>query len=51
VWANGRPAVLLRGHRVLVLRVEGDRVAEIAAYADPAVIAAFASAGPANGGQ
>ena len=43
-WANGRPAVLLRGHRVLVLRVEGDRIAEIAAYKDPAVIAAFEGA-------
>jgi RNA polymerase sigma-70 factor (ECF subfamily) len=43
-WANGRPAVLLRGHRVLVLRVEGDRIAEIAAYKDPAVIEAFEGA-------
>jgi RNA polymerase sigma-70 factor (ECF subfamily) len=41
VWANGRPAVLLRGHRLLVLRVVDDRVAEIDVYADPAVLAAF----------
>lgn len=43
VWANGRPAVLLGGHRLLVLHLVGDRIAEIAAYADPAVIAAFES--------
>jgi RNA polymerase sigma-70 factor (ECF subfamily) len=41
VWANGRPAVLLRGHRLLVLRVADGRVAEIDVYADPAVLAAF----------
>jgi len=41
VWANGRPAVLLRGHRLLVLRVVDDRVAAIDVYADPAVLAAF----------
>ena len=40
-WANGRPAVLLRGHRVLVLRVVDGRIAEIEAYADPAIVAAF----------
>lgn len=43
VWANGRPAVLLRGHRLLVLRVADGRVAEIDVYADPAVLAAFES--------
>jgi RNA polymerase sigma-70 factor, ECF subfamily len=40
-WANGRPAVLLRDHRLLVLRVEGDRIAEVQAYKDPAILAAF----------
>ncbi|WP_028057652.1 sigma-70 family RNA polymerase sigma factor [Candidatus Solirubrobacter pratensis] len=40
-WANGRPAVILRGHRLLVLDVEGDRIAAIHAYRDPAVLAAF----------
>jgi RNA polymerase sigma-70 factor (ECF subfamily) len=40
-WANGRPAVLLRGHRLLVLDIAGDRIAAIHAYADPAVLAAF----------
>jgi RNA polymerase sigma-70 factor (ECF subfamily) len=41
VWANGRPAVLLRGHRLLVLRVVDGLVAAIDVYADPAVLAAF----------
>jgi len=44
VWANGRPAVLLRGHRLLVLHVDGDRIAEIEVHADPAVLAAFEGA-------
>src|SRR5262249_2928459 len=30
-WANGRPAVVLGGHRVLVLRIEDGAIAEIAA--------------------
>jgi RNA polymerase sigma-70 factor (ECF subfamily) len=42
VWANGRPAVLLRGHRLLILHVDGDRIGEIEVHADPAVLAAFA---------
>ncbi len=41
-WANGRPAVLLRGHRLLVLDVSDGAIATIHAYADPAVLAAFA---------
>jgi RNA polymerase sigma-70 factor (ECF subfamily) len=46
VWANGRPAVALREpsgepHRVVVLDVAGDRIAGLAAYADPAVLRAF----------
>jgi RNA polymerase sigma-70 factor, ECF subfamily len=40
-WANGRPAVLLRDHRLLVLDVEGDRIAAVHAYRDPAILAAF----------
>src|SRR3954470_28857 len=44
VWANGRPAVLLRGHRLLVLHVDGDRIGEIEVHADPAVLAAFEGA-------
>jgi RNA polymerase sigma-70 factor (ECF subfamily) len=40
-WANGRPAVILRAHRLLVLEVAGDRIAAIHAYRDPAVLAAF----------
>jgi hypothetical protein len=36
--------VLLGGHRLLVLRIEGDAIVEIAAYADPAVLAAFEGA-------
>jgi RNA polymerase sigma-70 factor (ECF subfamily) len=51
-WANGLPAValrklgqdgVLRPYRLLVLEVEGGRVARLAAYGDPAVLAAFAS--------
>jgi RNA polymerase sigma-70 factor (ECF subfamily) len=40
-WANGRPAVLLRAHRLLVLEIDGDRIAAIHAHRDPAVLAAF----------
>jgi RNA polymerase sigma-70 factor, ECF subfamily len=41
VWANGRPAMLLRGHRLVVLEIAGDRIAALHAYGDPAVVAAF----------
>ena len=50
MWANGRPAVGLRvrsaggathPHRLLVLDVEGDRIATLHAYGDPAILAAF----------
>jgi RNA polymerase sigma-70 factor, ECF subfamily len=50
-WANGRPAMLLRErtasggtrpYRLLVLDVEGDRVAGLRAYKDSALLAAFA---------
>jgi RNA polymerase sigma-70 factor (ECF subfamily) len=49
--ANGQPAVALRehagdgtsrAHRLLVLDVEGDRIARVHAYSDPALLAAFA---------
>jgi RNA polymerase sigma-70 factor, ECF subfamily len=43
VWANGRPAVLLRGHRLLVLHVDGDRIGGIEVHSEPAVLAAFES--------
>ena len=48
--ANGRPAVALREHtpdgssrphRLLVLDVDGDRIAALHAYADPELLAAF----------
>jgi RNA polymerase sigma-70 factor (ECF subfamily) len=48
--ANGQPAVALReraadgtsrAHRLLVLDVEGDRIAGVRAYGDPALLAAF----------
>jgi RNA polymerase sigma-70 factor (ECF subfamily) len=42
-WATGRPAVLLRNHRLLVLDIEDDRIVAIHAFADPAVLAAFAA--------
>jgi RNA polymerase sigma-70 factor (ECF subfamily) len=40
-WANGRPAVILRRHRLLVLDVDGDRIVAIHAHQDPAVLQAF----------
>jgi RNA polymerase sigma-70 factor (ECF subfamily) len=49
-WANGRPAVGLRerredgtshAHRLLVLDVDGDRIAMLHAYAAPALLDAF----------
>ena len=55
-WANGLPAVALRertahgretAHRLLVLIVDGDRIARIDAHADAAVLNAFSGAGQA----
>ena len=40
-WANGRPAVILRAHKLLILEIDGDLISAIHAYADPAVLAAF----------
>ena len=49
-WANGRPAVGLRerradgtsdAHRLLILEVDGDRIAVLRAFGDPALLAAF----------
>jgi RNA polymerase sigma-70 factor (ECF subfamily) len=40
-WANGRPAVILRRHKLLILDIDGDRISAIHAYDDPAVLAAF----------
>ncbi len=40
-WANGRPAILFHGHRLLVLDVHDDRIDALHAYADPAILSAF----------
>jgi RNA polymerase sigma-70 factor (ECF subfamily) len=41
-WANGRPAVLLGEHKLLVFHIEGDRIARIDVFGNPAVLKAFA---------
>jgi RNA polymerase sigma-70 factor (ECF subfamily) len=41
-WANGRPAVLIGEHRLLVLHVDGERVARIDVVSDPRVLRVFA---------
>jgi RNA polymerase sigma-70 factor (ECF subfamily) len=40
-WANGRPAVLLPDHRLLVLALDGSRIARIDVFSEPAVLRAF----------
>jgi len=40
-WANGRPALLIRGHRLLVMHVDGERVGRIDVLAHTAVLQAF----------